>query len=176
VVHGIVRDHHGAIDVRTEEGLGTTFSVYFPAVSTNGVVEEDTEPTRGGGQRIMYVDDDTRVVFLMSRVMRKLGYVDSCFADPLQALEAFQAEPFAYSAVMTDMAMPKMNGVELAAALHAIRPDIPIALTSGYGADDQEFSGNKEFVAMLQKPASITETSRVLADLVSRTQRVTADR
>jgi signal transduction histidine kinase len=168
VVHGIVRDHRGAIDVESERGLGTTFRVYFPAVTAQGIVEVEPEAVRGKGQRIMYVDDDVRIVAFMSRVLTRLGYKDESYSDPVKALEAFGRSPSSYAAVVTDMAMPVMNGVELAAAVHAIRPDVPVALTSGYGADDSELIRTQNIAAVIQKPASIAEISRVLGELVGK--------
>ena len=176
VVHGIVRDHHGAIDVRSEVGVGTTFSVYLPAAAGDQVLETEPPPTIGDGQRIMYVDDDVPIVVLMSRVLRRLGYEPVCYADPRSALDAFRDSPFAYSAVMTDMAMPGITGVQLAAAVHEVRPDIPVALVSGYGAGDRELIHTHHVAAVIQKPASTAEISRVLGQLMGRRDRATADR
>ena len=171
VVHGIVRDHRGAIDVNSEWGQGTTFSIYLPAVSAEGIVEIEPEVFHGNGERVMYIDDDTRVVNFMSKILKRLGYDAVCFTDPVQAIDAFGRSPFAYSVVITDFAMPVMNGVEVAAAVHAIRPEIPVALASGYGADDRELTRTQNIAALIQKPATIGEISRVVRELVTRTNR-----
>jgi signal transduction histidine kinase len=168
VVHGIVRDHGGAIDLSTAVGEGTTFSIYFPAVSAERIVEAEPEAVHGNGERVMYVDDDTRVVNFMAKVLKRLGYEGDCYTDPVRAIDAFGRAPDSYAAVVTDMAMPQMNGVELAAAVHAIRPDTPVALATGYGADDRELIRTQNIAALIQKPATVGELSRVLRELTNR--------
>jgi CheY-like chemotaxis protein len=142
--------------------------VYLPAVSAEGAVEAEPEPVKGSGERVMYVDDDARIVHFMSRVLTRLGYEAECYSDPVKAIDAFGRAPFAYTVVITDMAMPVINGVELAAAIHALRPEIPVALASGYGADDRELIRTQNIAALIQKPAGVAEISRVLGELVKR--------
>ena len=86
VVHGIVRDHGGAIDVASELGKGTAFTVYFPAV------DDPTEPPilpEGHGARVLFVDDEELLLNMALRMLEKLHYRVTGFSDPAEALAAF---------------------------------------------------------------------------------------
>lgn len=139
VVHGIVRDHEGAIDVSSVVGQGSTLRLYFPetlqtADSKRSVPENVA--AEGAGQRILYVDDEEALVFLTTRVLERLGYRVTGRIDPQQALEEFRGDPTAFDAVVSDLSMPGMTGPELARAILKMRPEIPIVLTSGYVRDE----------------------------------------
>jgi CheY-like chemotaxis protein len=86
----------------------------------------------GNGRRIMLVDDEDAVRIVGVELLERLGFLPSTFAFPAEALEAFRAAPASFSAVISDLTMPEMTGLELARHILAIRPDTPIILTSGY--------------------------------------------
>jgi CheY-like chemotaxis protein len=138
VVHGIVREHAGAIDVVSAKGHGTRFHIYLPIVSPALAAPGD-EPRpvteRGRGQRILLVDDEAALVFLSRRLLTRLGYEVTAHEDPQEALEAFRRDPAAFDALITDLTMPGMSGLDLAARVLAIRGDLPIVLMSGYVSD-----------------------------------------
>ena len=112
----------------------------------------------------MVVDDEEVLVFVMRRSLERLGYRCSGFVEPLAALEAFLAAPTDYDAVITDLTMPVMTGLELARALKRIRPDVPIGLASGYatpdGADDPAIA------LTIKKPSSFAELGEALRALL----------
>lgn len=137
VVHGIMQSHEGEVAVHSTPGLGTTFELYFPAegtgaVETERVVEES--PMRGDGQRILFVDDEKTLALLGQSILETLGYQATPCADVNEAIRYFQADPFAFDMVVTDLAMPGMTGTDLAGQLLKIRPDLPIILTTGFTA------------------------------------------
>jgi PAS domain S-box-containing protein len=134
VVHGIVRAHDGAIDVSSTPGKGSTFDVYFPAVSGDALVAAapDRQAQRGAGQQILYVDDEESLVYLITRVLERLGYRVTGFTDAEAALAAFRAAPHAFDALVTDLSMPGLSGIELSKRVLAIRPQFPVVMTSGY--------------------------------------------
>ena len=167
VVHGIVRNHDGIVTVYSQPGKGTTFHVYFPA-HEGGVAElaVDSVPApRGQGQRILLVDDEVPLVQMTERVLKRLGYVVDTETDPKRALEAIRAEPKKYDLVLTDLTMPGLSGLELAAFAVSANRDIKVILMTGYFAnvstDQVSALGIKE---VLMKPISI----RSLAQTVSR--------
>ncbi|BCS54446.1 ATP-binding protein [Geobacter sp. SVR] len=134
VIHGIVRNHRGAITVESEPGRGATFCVYLPRIEAAGRPRGDLRPVQAehGSERILLVDDEEDLVFAGQRMLRQLGYNVVARSDPRQALQLFRAQPDSFDIVITDQTMPRMNGTELAREISLIRPDIPIVLCTGY--------------------------------------------
>ena len=165
VVHGIMAKHGGAVRVYSELGKGTIFHLYFPA-SSKPVVEKP-EPVqkvlRGRNEHILYVDDEEGLVFLGKRLLERLGYIVTGHTDALKALEEFRANPHNFQAVVTDMAMPGMSGLEFARELLAARPDIPIVMTSGYvRPEDQEKALRMGLRDLLLKPHNSDQLARTI--------------
>uniref|UniRef100_C6E0E3 histidine kinase n=1 Tax=Geobacter sp. (strain M21) TaxID=443144 RepID=C6E0E3_GEOSM len=136
VVHGIVRNHGGAISVSSKPGGGATFEVYLPRIDRSGTapgaVGEMADMSGSGS--ILFVDDEEDVVFGCKKMLERLGYQVTTGADGVQALELFRGNPQAFDLVVTDQTMPRMTGTELSRELLQIRPDIPVILCTGLGA------------------------------------------
>lgn len=168
VVHGIVQEHRGAIRLESEPGKGTTARVYLPAAVTAPSKRVSPAPTeqRGEGEQIMYVDDEEVLIDVMTRSLRALGYRCVGFTDPVAALAEFRASPNAWSAVITDLSMPQMSGLELAHELRGTRPDVRIAMVSGYSSD---LSSLREagIATRLEKPYTIDAIGAVLHELLT---------
>jgi PAS domain S-box-containing protein len=160
LVHGIVTELGGAIEVETGAGEGSVFIVYLPRAGNvvEGREDEMPEPPRGNGQRVLIVDDEEPLVRLATRTIEELGYVPEGFTSSAAALEAFRANPDRFDAVITDERMPGLSGSALIAEMRAIRRSIPILLVSGYlggtAADADE---------ILQKPLSTRALATSLA-------------
>ena len=168
VVHGIVKAHGGAIIAKSEPGQGTTIRVYFPAVRDEpaSAPPDREEPVPGKGQHILYIDDEVGVSSAMNRVLVLLGYRCTVISDPQAALEAFRGNPRQFDAVISDIVMPNLSGIELARELHAIRPDMPMALTSGKIGPDADLASSCEGVrAWLSKPSTIAQIKEALVIL-----------
>ena len=134
VVHGIVKNHGGGIAVESTPGEGTTFHVYLPVSSATreDMPDNDPEPLRGGRERILLVDDEPQVTDAQCRLLQGLGYRVAVEYDGIPALDRLTADPDAFDLVISDMAMPGMTGDQLMRAFHALRPDIPVILCTGY--------------------------------------------
>jgi PAS domain S-box-containing protein len=135
LVHGIVADLGGAIDVTTKAGEGTTFEIWLPVVGETAIpaVEAARTLPRGNGETVMIVDDERQLVALAEEITAQLGYEPVGFHSSGAALEAFRKTPRRFDAVLTDESMPDLIGTELAHEILRIRPQIPIILMSGYG-------------------------------------------
>jgi CheY-like chemotaxis protein len=166
LVHGIVAEIGGAIDVATQVGKGSTFTVYLPRsgdAAENGDVGEESMP-RGGQQRVLVVDDEEPLVELVTRTLAELGYVPVGFTSSRAALEAFRAAPTQFDAVITDERMPGLSGSALIGKVRGIRRDIPILLVSGYvGGSIVNRAYNAGATDVLRKPLSARDLANSLA-------------
>ena len=133
LVHGIIADLGGAIDVHSTVGQGTSFEVWLPASGESAVAGVESERTlpRGNGEIVMIVDDERPLVELTEEVVARFGYEPVGFVSSMAALRAFCAEPEHFDAVVTDEMMPELAGTELARRIRELRPSIPILLVSG---------------------------------------------
>ena len=169
LVHGIVTDLGGGVDMTSELGRGTTFSVYLPQQGhVDPRFDEDESIPHGDGAAIMLVDDEEPLVRLGEEMVAGLGYEAIGFTSSLEALEEFRADPQRFAAVLSDETMPGMTGTQLTERLIAIRPDVPIILMSGYAgltlATRARAAGARE---VLSKPAAARDIARALADALS---------
>jgi CheY-like chemotaxis protein len=133
LVHGIVTDLGGAIDVASTVGQGARFDIWLPVAGETPVAAVEPERTlpRGNGETLMIVDDEPPLVELAEEVVARLGYEPVGFASSTAALEAFTAAPHRFDAVLTDEMMPDLVGTELARQMRTVRPSIPILMMSG---------------------------------------------
>ena len=134
LVHGIVADLGGTIDVDTTVGRGTTFTIWLPLAGETIVpsAEVATALPRGNGQTVMIIDDEKALVALTEEMLAELGYEPVGFNTGKAALDAFREAPQRFDTVLTDETMPELIGTDLAREIRLLRPDIPIVLMSGY--------------------------------------------
>ena len=133
LVHGIVTDLGGGVDMTSELTRGTTFTIYMPRHGhADPAVVETGQVAQGDGEAVLIVDDEEMLVRLAEEMVAGLGYEPIGFNSPIEALQVFRADPGRFSAVLSDETMPGMTGTQLAEQIIAIRPDIPIILMSGY--------------------------------------------
>jgi PAS domain S-box-containing protein len=137
-VYGIVKQHRGYIDVTSEPGRGTAFAVYLPRVETRAATERPAprdQPSLGGRETVLFVEDEVAVRDLMHRVLAKGGYTVLAAGDGLEALGLVEAHAAPIDLVVTDVIMPRMSGPELASRLRARDPGLRLLYVSGYTAD-----------------------------------------
>ncbi len=168
VVHGIIEDHDGVINVRSTPGAGTTFEVCLPEHGNVVVaeVEANTDLPRGNGQRVLFVDDEATIISAGSQLLTIIGYRVTAHSDPRAAWAAFEQAPDAFDAVLSDLTMPHMNGVELARRILAKRPGLPMLLATGqamsWTTDSLRALGMRGVIA---KPLTVAKLARALRDL-----------
>jgi len=151
LVHSIVTSVGGAIDVATELGKGSAFTVYLPrsGEAPEKAVDEERPLQRGAGQCVLVVDDEEALVRLATETLASLGYAAVGFTSGATALAAFRAEPGRFDAVLTDERMPGLPGSELIREMRGIRDALPVVLMSGYVGME-----NVDADVVLRKPFS----------------------
>jgi two-component system, cell cycle sensor histidine kinase and response regulator CckA len=175
VVHGIMRAHQGSVRVESSPGKGSSFTLYFPVPSeitprnAAALATPQTSASKmaGNGQKVMYVDDDEALVFLVRRLLTRRGYAVSTFTNPKLALETLRADPTHADLLVTDFNMPGYSGVDLIRDVALILPKLPTALASGYVTPEIErdalAAGAK---ALIHKPNDIEELCNTVQKLL----------
>jgi CheY-like chemotaxis protein len=153
-VYGIVKNHNGFINVESEIGTGTTFSVYIPAVDKAAAkVQEVESRPRGGHETILVVDDEETIRLLVQDVLEELGYNVLAAGDGIEAVALYRERIGTIGLVILDMTMPGMGGRETFEKLKELNPRVRAILSTGYSEDERARQmlamGVKAFV---QKP------------------------
>jgi CheY-like chemotaxis protein len=166
LVHGIVTELGGGIDVESAVGQGTAFTVYLPWSSQAARKEDSSvETPLGGGETILLVDDEDSLVRLGEEMLASLGYEPVGFTSSSAALAAFRDDPERFEAVISDEAMAELSGSELAKAVRALRPELPVILMSGYVSPLFAARARNIGVAeVLAKPLVARDIARALAN------------
>ncbi|MFO7569463.1 MAG: ATP-binding protein [Smithellaceae bacterium] len=157
VVYGIVKHHAGAIQVSSQPGRGTIFSVYLPFLEEKATGPEinDADPVVGGQERILFVDDEQALVELARHNLSDLGYDITACSDSRKALSIYQSDPDGFDLIITDMTMPKISGRELTHQIAKIKPDQSIIMCSGYSEYmDRNKAAQMGIKAYMLKPLS----------------------
>ncbi len=137
-VYGIVKQNCGYIHVESEPGMGATFRIYLPRYDERPAQAMDAEETRkppGGKETILLVEDDKALLTLSKGILESLGYTVLAAPSPKEGMRLAEDHPGAINLLVTDVVMPEMNGLELAARIDSIRPGLKCLYTSGYTAD-----------------------------------------
>jgi PAS domain S-box-containing protein len=171
VVHGIVKQSEGHIEVYSELGLGTCFKIYLPIVAQsaqNATSLPSQKPAPQGTETVLFVEDEENVRLLAHRALQRCGYNVLVAGDPLEAVRISQSHDGIIDLLLTDVVMPTMNGRKLAELLQPARPEMRVLFMSGYTDDAIVRQGILNAgVGFLQKPftlASLGEKVRESLD------------
>ncbi|MCB0332574.1 MAG: response regulator [Bdellovibrionales bacterium] len=162
-VLSIVKQLAGAIDIVSQEGEGTSVSVYLPLVHQDDATPEDPRrdsPLQRGTERVLIVDDEYPVRNVLAMSLGHLGYEVETVSSGVEALALYEEEGKRYDLIILDMLMPKLSGEEVFRRIRQIDPEACVLVISGYSSeaavDEILANGGKGFI---QKPFTIDELS-----------------
>ena len=160
MVYGIAKQHGGMIDVRSEVGAGTTFSVYLPITDEEAAEpgSEATRPTAGGNETILVAEDEPKVLELTKELLETQGYNVLCARDGAEAVQVYDTHSGEIGLVILDVVMPRMGGRKVFSAIRKIDSTVPVMFCTGYSstAVDSEFITAHQ-LRMIYKPISPNE-------------------
>ncbi len=169
-VFGIIKGHDGYIDVTSEKGQGTTFTIFLPA--THKAVEDHADAAaeliRGSGT-LLVVDDEALVLDVAANMLEKLGYTALKAQNGSEAVDIFKAHKDEIKMVVLDIIMPDMGGSEVYDKIKMINPDVKVLLASGYSVDGQAIELlERGCDGFMQKPFTMEELSGKIEQILNR--------
>ncbi len=169
-VYGIVKNHSGAVTVKSEKGDGTSFDIYLPASAKKAEEETPRATTlHRGCEKILVIDDEEMILSVGAQMLRRLGYTVETALGGRSGIRIFQAQGGAFDLVVLDMIMPDLGGSETFAEIARLKPSVKVLLSSGYSLNGQARDllerGCRGFI---QKPFTLAELSGAVRDVLER--------
>jgi PAS domain S-box-containing protein len=179
IVYGIVNNHHGFIDVATETGAGTTFSLYVPVTqhevqpaSTNSTVRHllalNSANSRGA---ILIAEDELNMLSLLRRALSRIGYQVITAADGQEVIDLYHSHKQQIQVVLLDMGLPKIQGWDVILQLRRDNPHLSIVVTSGYIDPNLKIKMDRAGIdAVVYKPYAIGQIVETLQNVIERSR------
>ena len=160
--YGIIKNHGGFINVYSEKGRGTAFTVYLPASKNSACIEKDVrEPVIQGSGTVLLVDDEQMILDVGGQMLEKLGYQVLTAPNGEEAIKLFEHHKDHIVLVILDMIMPVMGGSDTFDKLKSMHPSIKVLLSSGYAVDGQASDILKRGCnGFIQKPFNLEQLSK----------------
>jgi len=167
-VYGIIKNHGGFINVHSERGKGSTFTVYVPSSDEDAIKEKrDSTEIIKGSETILLVDDEKVILDVSLEILERIGYKVIVAGSGTEALEIYEANKDEIDMVIMDMIMPGMGGSETYKKIKKINPRVKVLLSSGYSIDGQaEQILNLGCNGFIQKPFRMEALSRTIRDIL----------
>ncbi len=173
VVHGIVQSCGGEIEVESEVGRGTVFTIHLPlSIQNSPTAVERSQELPLGTERILFVDDEPSIADLSRQRLSLLGYRVTAVTSSIEALDRLVASPDDFDLVITDMTMPQMSGDQLTLEIKKRIPGIPVILCTGYSKKlSPENAASIGINALLMKPVPVKEMAETIRKVLEKTPR-----
>ena len=169
-VYGIIKSHDGYIDVTSEKGHGTTFTIFLPASEKDveGTADTAAKLIKGSGT-LLVVDDEELVLKVGVNMLEKLGYTVLGAKNGTEAVDIFKANKDKIQMVILDIIMPDMGGGEVYDKIKAINPEVKVLLSSGYSVDGQAIELlERGCDGFMQKPFTMEELSGKITQIMKK--------
>jgi signal transduction histidine kinase/CheY-like chemotaxis protein len=174
VVHGIVSNYNGTIEISSKPGKGSRFMIYLPrhaAGSADG--NESRESTSKGQEWILFVDDEKEITYMGKRMLESLGYSVEIKTDGAPALKELRNDPAKYDLLVTDQAMPKMLGTDLVREAKKIRPDLKVIIITGFKDSIPENAMKELGVSeIILKPLILSDFSKLIRVVLDKKEKM----
>jgi two-component system cell cycle sensor histidine kinase/response regulator CckA len=166
--YGIIKGHGGYIDVESEKGYGSVFSIYLPASEAS--IRKDSTVSAAvekGDETILLVDDEEVIIDVGSQLLEKLGYTVIRARGGEEAIQRYQENKDKIHMIILDMIMPDVGGSEVYEKIKKIDPEAKILLSSGYSIDGQATEIlNKGCNGFIQKPFNLKDLSKKIREVL----------
>ncbi len=173
VVYGMVKNHSGYIDVESEEGHGTTFDVYLPAliIEQELIKQLDDTSVKGGSETILVVEDEIMMLTIVSEILRVNGYQVIQARDGIEGFEIYKNNYDSIGAVILDMGLPRMSGKEMFKKMKEVNPSVRVVIATGFNDSNLKNiliqEGAQAYIQKPYKPGDILSVLRKVFDPAS---------
>jgi two-component system cell cycle sensor histidine kinase/response regulator CckA len=166
--YGIIKNHGGIIDVFSEEGKGTTFTIYLPASKKEAIEKKELQQgLLEGTETILFVDDEETIREIGRYMLNKLGYTTLIAKSGEEAIDTYKRDRDKIAMVILDMVMPGIGGSKTYDFLKEIDPDVRVLLSSGYSINGQASEILKRGCnGFIQKPFNIHQLSQMIRKML----------
>jgi CheY-like chemotaxis protein len=167
-VYGIIKNHGGIINVYSEKGEGSTFTIYLAASEKEVIKEEELpEEVLKGEETVLLVDDEDVIIDVGEEILRELGYKVLIARGGKEAVEIYSRNKDKIDIVILDVIMPEMGGGETYDRMKKMNPDIKVLLLSGYSIDGQaEEILQRGCNGFIQKPFNVSKLSQTMREIL----------